>query len=324
MKNHQSLFFDLLLHKSGGKKNLVSTMTDQLALSGDSSYRRISGKIHITLNEGISLATHYGISLDSLTHTYPDNKIIHKVQDIYTTEDLEDYFDSTIENLKKLKEDPNAEFIYAAKDIPLFYLMKFETIRKFKIYTWMNLMDTDYFLQKISFEKFAIPEKIKQKARSLFRSYRDINATEIWSTATLHTLLGQIAYFLQLEMLNTESVLKICDEIILMLDFIHEKTTKKIKNTSNFKLQLYQNDLLIMNNMVFIKFLDHKMLFVPYTILSYYYTIDESICHPFEKSMNLQIKNSELLSGNQKAKKVFFNAMYKSVEALRKLTKKLD
>ncbi len=41
-----------------------------------------------------------------------------------------------------------------------------------------------------------------------------------------------------------------------------------------------------MNNSVFIRFSDQKMLFLPYNILSYYYTLDERVCGNYEKVLN--------------------------------------
>ncbi|MGE8431820.1 MULTISPECIES: hypothetical protein [Chryseobacterium] len=315
MKNYQKNLFELLLKESGGKKNLVDIMIDKLALSNDTAYRRISGRSHITLNEGISLASHFGVSLDLIHNSAPNNAVLNKIHDIYNIDDLEMYFDSSIRNLQKVKNNPDVEFIYAAKDIPLFYFMRFENLRKFKIYAWLKLMDVVFFSQRISFEDFEIPEKISQKAILLSEVYNDVNSTEVWSNVTIYTLLEQIIYFHQLESINTENALKICEEITEMLTQIEEEVISEKKGS----LKLYQNDLLIMNNSVFIRFSDQKMLFLPYNILSYYYTLDERVCGNYEKSLELILKNSELLSANNKARYIFFNKMYKKVEEIKKM-----
>ncbi len=315
MKNYQKTLFELLLKESGGKKNLVDVMIDKLALSNDTAYRRISGKSHITLNEGISLASHFGISLDLIHASSQNNAVLNKVHDIYNIDDLEMYFESSIRNLQKVKNRPDVEFIYAAKDIPLFYFMRSENLRKFKIYAWLKLMDVVFFSQRIHFENFHIPENINQKAILLSEVYNDVRSTEIWSNVTIYTLLEQIIYFHQLELITTDSALKICEEIIEMLSQIEEKVISEQKSS----LKLYQNDLLIMNNSVFIRFSDQKMLFLPYNILSYYYTSDERVCGNYEKSTELILKNSELLSANNKARYIFFNKMYKKIEEIKKI-----
>lgn len=318
MKNYQKALFDLLLKESGGKKVLVDIMIDQLALSNDTAYRRISGKSHITLNEGIALASHFGISLDSIYDSNVNNAVVSKVHDIYNMDDLEKYFESSIENLQKVKATPNVEFIYAAKDIPLFYFMKFENLQKFKIYTWLKLMDADFFSKRITFEEFEVPEKIKQKGLLLSQVYHDVSSTEIWSNVTIYAMLEQLIYFHQLEMIGTDSVMKISDEVIKVLKQIENEAVNEKKNGKEVYFKLYQNDLLIMNNTVFIKFLDKKMLFLPYNILSYYYTLDERVCNNYEKSIELILKNSELLSANNKARNIFFNKMYKKVDELKR------
>ncbi|WP_412850645.1 hypothetical protein ACL0VS_19150 [Chryseobacterium sp. PMSZPI] len=318
MKNYQKSLFDLLIDESGGKKNLVEVMIDKLALSNDTAYRRISGKSHITFNEGITMASHFGVSLDSIHDSNINNTVVNRIHDIYNIEDLEKYFESSIENLQKIKEIPNVEFTYAAKDIPLFYFMKSEQLQKFKIYTWLKLMDANFFSQRISFEEFKVPEKIKQKGLQLSEVYHDVSSTEIWSNVTIYVMLEQLIYFHQLEMINVQSVLKICDEISQMLKNIENEVLNEKKNGRETYFKLYQNDLLIMNNSVFIKFLDQKMLFLPYNILSYYYTLDERVCNNYEKSLELILKNSELLSANNKARNIFFNKMYNKVDQLKK------
>lgn len=319
MKNYQKNLFDLLLKESGGRKELVDIMIDKLALSNDTAYRRISGKSHITINEGIALASHFGISLDSIHDSNVNNAVVSKVHDIYNIDDLEKYFESSIGNLQKVKATPDVEFIYAAKDIPLFYFMKFENLQKFKIYTWLKLMDAKFFSKRISFEEFEVPEKIKQKGLLLSQVYHDVSSTEIWSNVTIYAMLEQLIYFHQLEMISTQSVMKICDEVIKVLKQIENEAVNERKDGKNVYFKLYQNDLLIMNNTVFIKFLDQKMLFLPYNILSYYYTLDERVCNNYEKSIELILKNSELLSANNKARNIFFNKMYKKVDELRRL-----
>ncbi|UZT98120.1 hypothetical protein ODZ84_00690 [Chryseobacterium fluminis] len=319
MKNYQKNLFDLLLKESGGRKKLVDVMTDTLALSNDTAYRRISGKSHITLNEGITLASHFGISLDSLHGSDLNNTVVNKVHDIYNVDDLEKYFESSIEKLQRIKAIPEVEFIYSAKDIPLFYFMRFENLQKFKIYTWLKLMDADFFSKRISFEEFRVPEKVKQKGLLLSQVYHDVSSTEIWSNVTIHAMLEQLTYFHQLEMISTDSVIKICEEIINVLKQIESEAIREKKNGKDAYFRLYQNDLLIMNNTVFIRYLDQKILFLPYTILSYYYTVDEKVCHNYEKSLELILKNSELLSANNKARNIFFNKMYKKIDELKRV-----
>lgn len=318
MKNYQKIFFEYLIKKSEGKKNLVDTMIDHLTLSTDTSYRRINGKSQITLNEGIALASHFGISLDALYDSGNYTTVWNKIHDIYNIGDLERYFEYSAENILTIKNIPNAEFIYAAKDIPLFYCMKFKNLQKFKIYTWLKLMDSDFFAQRIDFENFEVPESISRKAERLAEVYQEVNSTEIWSNVTLYALCEQLVYFYQLELISSHNFLTILDEIREMLEQIEHETIKERKTGKSVCFELYQNDLLIMNNSVFIKIKDRKLLFLPYNILSYYYTYDERVCNNYEKSLELILKNSELLSANNKARNIFFNGMYKKIEELRK------
>ncbi len=321
MKNQQKTLFDFLIKESGGKKNLVEIMIEKLALSNDTAYRRISGKSHITLNEGISLASHFGISLDQIHSSGSGNAVLNKIHDIYNIDDLEKYFDFSIMSLQKIKGAADVEFIYAAKDIPLFYFMTFENLCRFKIYTWLKLMDADFFSKRISFEDFEIPPKVKEKAKLLPEVYNNVSSTEIWSEVTIYALLEQVIYFHQLDLILTENALAICNEIIEMLKQIEEDTINEKKGNKEAAFKLYQNDLLIMNNSVFIKSKDQKVLFMPYNILSYYYTQDKRVCDNYEKSIKLILKNSELLSANNKERNIFFNKMYKKVEGLKKRLK---
>ncbi len=91
-----------------------------------------------------------------------------------------------------------------------------------------------FFSQRINFENFEIPENITRKAILLSEAYNDVSSTEIWSNVTIYTLLEQIIYFRQLELITTDSALKICKEIGEMLNLIEERIIGEQKHLSNY------------------------------------------------------------------------------------------
>ena len=75
-----------------------------------------------------------------------------------------------------------------------------------------------------------------------------------------------------------------------------------------------------MNNRVLFKTPKTKSLYVPFTILSYFRTNDVKTCNQAENFLRIQMEGSKLLSSaGEKERNLFFNKMYKKIDALRTL-----
>jgi len=292
-----------------GDKSLNDEIANVLNISYDASHRRTSMKSKFSLEESLVLAKFYNISLDSFMES--DNQIIaKKTKPIRTVTDLLNYFDDALHLLNDFKINKETEVYYSAKDIPFFYTISDSVLSRFKLFVWMNLLNEKDFMQP--FDDFKL-ERYSDKSEDLKNLYENLNVTEIWNNTTISSILNQVLFYSEIEILSKETAKLILEELKILIKSIEKKAENENKN-----FHIYAHDILILNNSILFKNEEKSSLFVPYNMFGYMMTDDQSTCDDALNFFQHQIKNSRLLnaSGNRD-KKLFFNKMYEQIENLK-------
>lgn len=292
-----------------GDKSLNDEIANVLNISYDASHRRTSMKSKFSLEESLVLAKYYNISLDSFMES--DNQIIaKKTKPIRTVTDLLNYFDDALHLLNDFKINKETEVYYSAKDIPFFYTISDSVLSRFKLFVWMNLLNEKDFMQP--FDDFKL-ERYSDKSEDLKSLYENLNVTEIWNNTTISSILNQVLFYSEIEILSKQTAKLILEELKILIKSIEKKAENENKN-----FHIYAHDILILNNSILFKNEEKSSLFVPYNMFGYMMTDDQSTCDDALNFFQHQIKNSRLLnaSGNRD-KKLFFNKMYEQIENLK-------
>jgi hypothetical protein len=290
--------------------SLIDAVAEVLQISYDAAHRRTSLKSKLSLEEAIKLSLHFNISIDQLFEIGQQNVVaVEKTKIITTQEDLQHYFEASYENLKLILAMKDSEIIYSAKDLPIFYTSSNTVLSRFKMYVWLQLLGED---QKIvAFENFAPSVSLVAAASRLGELYANLKVTEIWDITTINSTLKQIHFYYKSMLLSEEMALQLCDDLKQLVSMIEEKVVNDVQ------YQLFYNELLLMNNTVLVKTPTIKTLFVPYTVLSYYKTSETETLTQVDEHLQRQMRNSKLLSSaGKKEQRIFFNKMYKKIEAL--------
>lgn len=124
-----------------GDKSLNDELANVLNISYDAAHRRTSLKTKFSLEESLQLAEFYTISLDRFLEN-SDNLLVKKTKAVKKTEDLHSFFDNTLDILGSIRFSENSVIYYSAKDIPFFYTLSDTPLSRFKIYVWMNLLNS--------------------------------------------------------------------------------------------------------------------------------------------------------------------------------------
>ena len=292
-----------------GDKSLNDEIANVLNISYDASHRRTSMKSKFSLEESLVLAKFYNISLDSFLES--DNQIIaKKTKPIRTVTDLLNYFDDALHLLNDFKINKETEVYYSAKDIPFFYTISDSVLSRFKLFVWMNLLNEKDFMQP--FDDFKL-ERYSDKSEGLKSLYENLNVTEIWNNTTISSILNQVLFYSEIQILSRETAKLILEELKILIRSIEKKAENENKN-----FHIYSHDILILNNSILFKNEEKSSLFVPYNMFGYMMTDDQSTCDDALNFFQHQIKNSRLLnaSGNRD-KKLFFNKLYQQIENLK-------
>ena len=292
-----------------GDKSLNDEIANVINISYDAAHRRTSMKSKFSLEESLVLSKFYNISLDRFLES--DNQIIaKKTKPIRTVTDLLNYFDDALHLLNDFKINKGTEVYYSAKDIPFFYTISDSVLSRFKLFVWMNLLNEKDFMQP--FDDFKL-ERYSDKSEGLKSLYENLNVTEIWNNTTISSILNQVLFYSEIQILSKETAKLILEELKILIKSIEKKAENE-----NKIFHIYSHDILILNNSILFKNEEKSSLFVPYNMFGYMMTDDQSTCDDALNFFQHQIKNSRLLnaSGNRD-KKLFFNKLYQQIENLK-------
>jgi hypothetical protein len=199
--------------------------------------------------------------------------------------------------------------------VPLFYNLNGDTLSRFKYYVWLKLLNPE--LANKSFENFAPKSTLIEAGKKLGSLYNNLNTVEIWDITTVNSTLKQIHFYYEAAQIKTDTALELC---MLLKQLIEQIALKLITKNTIFKL--YYNELHLMNNNVLVSTPEAQLLYVPFTLLSYYKTGDKYTCKEAEFFLNKQLKNSKLLNtAGEKERNTFFNRIYSKIDALSNLIK---
>ena len=291
-----------------GDKSLNDEIANILNISYDAAHRRTSMKSKFSLEESFVLAKNYSISLDHFMES--GNQIIaKKTKPIRTVTDLLNYFDDALHLLNDFKINPETQVYYSAKDIPFFYTISDNLLSRFKIYVWMNLLNSKQVF--IPFRDFK-PEPFSSKTKVLREIYEQQNVIELWNDMTIASILLQISFYSEIGLLWKEDAVLILEELENLIHYIENKT----ENESRF--QIYQNELVHLSNDIFINNGEQSTLVIPCNMFGYLLLNDSKTCKETLNYFEHQIKNCKSLNtAGNRDRKLFFNRMYQQIENLK-------
>lgn len=304
---------------------LVEDIAYVLELSYDAAYRRLKGKTNLSFEEGMKLAKHYDISLNSLYgYSNLSNHNFFKVSKNNfrnSSEGLYEFFNSSSTFLKSFSAKGERDIFYhAAKDVPMYHIPTNTLYGKFRLYAHLNVFSGFSVNNFTSFKKFVPPAKIIEESLRFKDLFKNFNAIEIWSDTTINSLLYQVYYFYEAKFIEKTEAMQMCDEIKLMIEGVelNSKNGEWGKRGKMSTFELYSNKLISLGNETLFKSRSKKTLFIHYTNLSHFRIEEELTSNEAEYFFKKQLQFSKKISGNAEVeRKLFFNTMYDKIQKLK-------
>jgi len=291
-----------------GEKSLNDEIANVLNISYDAAHRRTSMKSKFSLEESLQLAKFYNISLDKFLEN-ESNLLVKKTKAVNRTEDLHSFFDNSLDILSSITFSEDSVIYYSAKDIPFFYTVSDTLLSRFKIYVWMNLLNSKQVF--VPFQDFQ-PQPFNSKTKILREIYEEQNVVELWNDMTISSILLQISFYFEIGLLKKEDAVKILSELDDLIHYIENKTE------TNSRFQIYQNELVHLSNDIFINNGQQSTLAIPCNMFGYLLTNDAKTCKETLNYFEHQIKNCKSLNtAGNRDRKLFFNRMYQQIENLK-------
>ncbi|MGE4515061.1 MAG: XRE family transcriptional regulator [Chryseobacterium sp.] len=295
-----------------GNKSLNDEISNILNISYDAAHRRTSQKAKFNFEEAIELAKYFHISLDQFQIS--DHQIVvRKTSAVAQTEDLESFFKNNLSVFENLPLNDEMTVYYSAKYIPFFYTLSDTMLSRFKIYVWMNLLNAKQVF--IPFLQFSAPN-FEMNTKELRKKYEEQKVLELWNDMTISSILQQIVYYHETDLLKNNEAQIILQELKELIEYIEQKTDR------NPKFHLYENELMHLSNDIFFHHPQQSLFAIPTNMFGYILINDDKTCKETLNYFQHQIQNSKSLntSGNRD-RKIFFNKMYQQIE---KVSKKLN
>jgi len=315
----QSDFLDIIHKQSTSSLSFVDEIADILNISYDAAYRRIHGKTNLTFDEGIILAKHFNVSLNQMYAVGNSNSILTEItKNPSDKEELELWFEQTINNATPLTKIKNAEIIWSGKDIAIFRSLTDSYLMRYKMYVWLKDLNVEMAKSKITFDDWMalIPDSLLKKAIELGNVYKNISISELWNEYTLNGTLQQILYYFEAGLLSKDIALKIFNDIHILIDNIEKETIQESisdHKSKNF-FRIYLNPSQGLTNTIMIITPIQKAFFTPFSVLSYFKIEQKDACEMMYKFLLKQMSNSKLLStSGERDRTLFFKSLHQKI-----------
>jgi hypothetical protein len=321
----QEIFFDRIKHLANPQLSLADEIAELLGLSNDSAYRRLRGETAITLEEAAILSRHFGISLEEIAPASSHSVLFGRSTFRDEAIDFDEYLKRTEEYLSRISGTKVKHGIYAAKDVPVFHYMQVPELGKFKLFFWLKTIRSSKAIDAVKFDFDIIPDELVKKGRAVAKIYFQIPFSEIWNEDTINTALRQIDYFHEAGWLANKSVaITLCERAEEMIRIIEEQAETGQRWFDGKPVHpevaydLYYNDLVVLDNSMFVETDQFQMSMIGYNAMDYLYTFHHGFCKEAQLFLQKQLKKSMLLSGAaEKERNKFFNRIYDKINALK-------
>lgn len=316
----QEQFIKYLKAKTQDNTSFVEEIASVLDIGYDAAYRRVNSKTSISLEEGVTLARYYKISLNNLFEVGNQNTVIAELppqpKDV---EGLEQFLKASLNNIQALSKVKGSELLYSAKDIPLFHTLNDSMLTRYKMYVWLKDINEEMAQSKITFDdwKDTIPDSLLNTSFDLANVYKHVNITAIWNETTLTGTLQQVLYYFETGLVSTEMALKVCEDIKTVVNRVEQQTIQQSLSgaQSNIYYHLYRCDLHTLHNTIMVSSKYGRMFFQPFTVLTYFKVNHPETCEMLYDFFQKMMRNSKLLAtAGERDRTLFFNKIHQKIE----------
>ncbi len=315
MSVERDKLFESIIGKLPKNISFIDEAADVLDISYDAMYRRLNGKTTLSFTEAIKLAKRFKVSINSLYSLDEDIFVLKRTNE-NTIEGATQFFEQASKSIQMFTQFKRTELMYAAKDVPIYYLPENSLFTKFKLYVLsQGYKEND---TNIKLKDFNPPMSLVKAASDYQNSYKNIHITELWNDATINSNLYQIYHFFESKLLDKMEALELCSDLMNVIKMIEKQAIEEtLDGSENNEYKLYINRFTTLNNSSLFKTERIKILLITYTHLSYIKIDDKKSCEESYLYFERQKQLSKKISGEGEIdRNLFFNSMYEKIEQL--------
>jgi hypothetical protein len=293
-----------------------------LDVSPDSANLRMRGEKQISLEELITLSTHYKISLDQLMNIQTGSFIFQGNLLNPKTHRYEDFLKGMMHTMAYFASSKEKRYYYLCKDVPIFHHWACREFATFKYFFWMSILMyfPEFRNRKVNMNDY--PDECWKFGQSTLSYYNQIDSFEVWNIESLNATLHQIDYYRESQMFESDAdVLKVYESLERTLDHLETQAILGYKFDINDpqkkplgKYHLYFNEIIILDNSMLVVQDDIKMALVLHSVINYMMTRDITYCDNLDNYIQNLLKRSTLISEtSEKERGRFFRILHERI-----------
>lgn len=309
-----------------GNDSYSHVLSEVLNISQDAVYRRTRNETPLTIQETEKLCNHFKISFDDLISSR-ENQVRFQYSPLYNYDfSLESYLQGMLEGLKMLKNCTHPEITLSVNNIPIFQLLNFPHLMRFRLYFWAktHLQIEEY--KEALFEEEKLTDNAYNTGLEILKEYCDIPSKECYDPEFLTGLIRQIQYYSNAHLFkDPEYPLQLLDEVKEFVNHIKEQSTigkkfiyNRAPETSGANFEVYLNDTINSDNTFYYTSKERSGLYVAHNHLNYLHTEDATYVKESKSILDKTLANSSLISKiNEKQRNNFFFKVEKNIALYR-------
>lgn len=316
----QAQFFGLIKSKAADSNSIAPIVSDVLGVALDSAYRRLRCQKELTFQEAITLARHFGVSLDEVAQIESDAMVFQNRDFISCRDDMSMFSAKALNVVEQCLAFENHHFYYIAKDLPFFYYFLEPEVAKFKIFFWLKTLYADPAFKDLKFNPSLIPDQFLSTGMRAMNSYFKLRSSEIWHNETIDSILSQIMYFHEIHAFESKEIgVVVLEKLKKILETIQDQASNgrrnHYENSPHDEFSLFHNQILLNDNSIYTEAGSVHTSFLIYAGINFVKTTDKGFNQTMKKWVERQMQKSTLISVNsEKERSSYFSKMYIKID----------
>jgi hypothetical protein len=288
-------------------------LSELLHISTDAAYRRLSGKVDLTLEEAAKLCSQYNLSIDNLTSL--SNKKISfdyfALFNEYFTDSYTVYLTALESSLQEVITT-NGNIFVAAADIPIGFLLRYPKLMAFKLYCWRNDMVGPN--KQVLFTTKAELNPYSQFFSRFPKLYEKANSIELWCKQTFSSFIESLTFYKELSLIPDEALSILKNNLHDLLKDVESFANEGNKGGGG-RFELYLSPLTLANSIFLLDRNDKMTSFLKMYSINSIWTSNTLYCSEQKKWFEALINSSTKISGSgMKERKRFFEDIHNQVD----------
>jgi hypothetical protein len=320
----QNKLFETIRRRAVNPKRWIDEVADVLCKSKHAIYKKIQGETCLSLDEAVTLASHYQLHLDPMIR--PDCVLSFEFPFAHRIAHHTEYLTTILNQIRAVRDLPDVQIWHTGIELPFIHDHGFPDLVAFKFFihhmtVWSHLSETparfdpDIFRKDFRFQKLL---------REILVMYYQFPTLEIWNTMILDITLSQIRYALQSQLFERpEDALSLCDSLeafILHLGRMAECGYKFIPGESGDggSFELFHNEIAHSINVLLLKSGRGKILYLGFANPQFMYSYSEPAIDNADQWLEMLRRNATpVVRESRKERLSFFSALQKKISRTR-------